>query len=522
MTTVHPRGERVLVEVGNTSTTPKPAVALRLEKTGKAPVEKAKLVQKMVDAEVRRDIEIEAIKYRAQQCSTKKTTPKATPKENVEEALNAKITKAAERREAALSAKKQKAEEMAMAKGKKDDGGLSKVDLDVKMQNATARKAELTYRKVEAAAALGTERCLTAAITRLKAEAADEAQRSDMKTALEMNLSETSRRKELLLAEIVYKASRSGGSGKVAAVNERLEQEKAFKAQILAEKMDRAMRLKKDHDQKLIETAITSTGKIVKAKSFREANDQGRRVALQDTLDAKSDKASQRREMEQLDKVVKAASLGSAAVLTASAKRDSRLTSEKILKETRLETKLQAHAKRYEKSVSKVVEKASKENEKVADVAKFHSQRIETNERDDQPVKPATTPPKKKIPHEARATSADRRRELNFENKVTIATQLGTDRVKTVLTRKTQLDQEEKRHRQSVLDEKQKAAEVRRAKQIESTRRGLNGKRNPDAPLPPLRQRSQDNSSSYTYTILGASFGAALAVFGACVARFST
>eukprot|EP00633_Aureoumbra_lagunensis_P008265 CAMPEP_0197309206 /NCGR_PEP_ID=MMETSP0891-20130614/7764_1 /TAXON_ID=44058 ORGANISM="Aureoumbra lagunensis, Strain CCMP1510" /NCGR_SAMPLE_ID=MMETSP0891 /ASSEMBLY_ACC=CAM_ASM_000534 /LENGTH=586 /DNA_ID=CAMNT_0042794135 /DNA_START=82 /DNA_END=1842 /DNA_ORIENTATION=- len=583
------RGERVFVDIENKKTSKLPAVALRLEKAAKttprhncdASSSSAEVLeQRLLDAEVRRDIEIEAIRFRAAQSCQPRGTPRNSDDRECEsvkksEQLSLKLEGAAERREAALSAKKAKAAEFGAQRRTEFtispastpikptnknftreliSAQSTKESLDLKLENASARKAENLNKKIEIAAALGTDRCEAAAMNRLKAETVDESARSDLKWALQISISESIRRKEEVLAAIALKASRSGGSEKIQLISEKLTAERKQKAQDLQAKIQRATQLKEKYNQAAIDRAMQiSLNKVKRAKSFRDDIQQGRKAALQDTLHLKNEQAKQRRQSEHLDKVVKAASLGTDAVISANQKRDAQTNAQKLSKENRLETKLQAYAKRYEKSKQKIIQKAAKQNEKVADakmnrtedrrhsfsdVTEFSSEfllggsRQKRNSLDNiQAVKPLT-------PVDKKSKAAERRRALSCDTKAAVASQLGTARVKAVLQRKINFDEQKKKQRKQALDLKLEAATARHAEYLEITRRGLNGKRNPHAHLPPRRipkpvviqdladdlceeksiEESEQNSA--LYTSLG--IGAFVTVIGACLARFTS
>lgn len=362
------------------------------------------------------------------------------------------------------------------------------VKLEAKLLSAKARKAEKLYEKIEAAAALGTERVLGAAINRLKANAADDSARCDLRSALDLAALETSRRKAAVLEEIVHRASRSGGSERVAYVVERLQNEKKHRELALSAKLEDAAKRKKE--QLLEKTTPAVADKVAKAKEARE----GRRLALQNELDAKTDRAAQRRELETLERVVKAARRGE-AVAYAAAKRDILAAEDRATKENRLEAKLAQGAQRREINVQRLVAKANKQTEKVADAAKTR----------------ANTPPR---PQHSLQDAADRRSKT-FDDKVNVAAHLGSRRVETVRARKARLNEQAHNALKESLDLKQHAAAERHAQQLQALRRGLNGKRNfrtvgtqHDAP-----EATNDGATSY--------FSAACAaVFGACVGRF--
>lgn len=510
------RGERVFVDVANKKQAKTlPPVALRLSE-GSPPKDTQKnLEQRLLDAEIRRDIEIEAIKFKAALSSQpKKSTinDENASASNLSAQINTKIAAATSRREEMLATKAAKGAFLAQRRGSTEPPAPPKhgLELQAKLENATARKAERLYERVEAAAALGTERVLGAAINRLKADAANDSARSDLKLTLELAVMETTRRKEAMLREIAAKASRSGGSKKIAHVFERLDSQRRQRELALSAKLQKAARLKQARNQHAINKAIaTSTLKLHYAKKNRQNKEKFRRRRLRDSLDARSDRALQRRELETRDKVIRAASLGSAAVATASSKRDLRVAADRAEKENRLDHKLIACSLRRGAEVKRVIDKAAKRSALVAEAAE--ARKIAAEHQTNLV--------------EERASAAERRRIQSLESKVAGASELGSQRVKTVLERKQQREENAHKALKKAIEHKQRTAAARYYRHLEVTRRGLNGKRNPHSNLPlrpmftDVRNKTSQNTSDNSYGIGNAFMAVFMALVGACVAR---
>lgn len=508
------RGERVFVDVANKKEAKTlPPVALRLSEGAPPKDSQKNLEQRLLDAEIRRDIEIEAIKFKAALSSQPKKSivnDENASASHLSAQINTKIAAATSRREEVLATKAAKGAYLAQRRAATEPPAHPKYKLEAKLENATARKAERLYERVEAAAALGTERVLGAAINRLKADAANDSARSDLKLTLELAVMETTRRKEAMLHEIAAKASRSGGSKKIAYVFERLDSKKRQRELALSSKLQKAARLKQARDQRAINKAIaTSTVKLHNAKKNRLNKEKFRRLRLRDSLDARRDMALQRRELETRDKVIRAASLGSAAVATASTKRDLRVAADRAEKENRLDHKLYACSLRRGALVKRVIDKAAKRSALVAAAAEARKIAAEHQLN----------------LTEERVSAAKQRRVESLESKVAGASQLGSQRVKTVLERKQQ--REEKAHKalREAIEHKQRAAATRYNKHLEVTRRGLNGKRNPQShiPLRPMftdtRKKASQNACDSGYGIGSAFMAMFMAVVGSCAAR---
>lgn len=456
------RGERVLVEEETKQPKKLPPVALRLSAKENVNTNQKSLEQRLVDAEVRREIEIEAIKYKAALASKPK---KASNDENQVEELSMKMTTkmsaAASRREELLAAKAAKGALLAQRRFPDNDSSPSKKKfLDAKLNSASIRKAERLCERVEAAAALGTERVLGAAMNRQKKEMSA---RTDLKISLDVSLTETSRRKKAVLREIAERASRSGGSARLARVSQRFAIEKRARSLALSSKLNKATRLKQLRDQKAVEKAK----KASKSKKNPRAQDIFRRQCLEVHLHKRSDRASQRREIETLDKVVKATTLGTAAVAHANTKRDVRAANERHEKEIKLETKLAECTIRRGALVQETVKKAARRSALIAHAAK--SRKSNDNIRS--------------VVVSEKVFAAERRRSESLDTKVAEAS-VHCRHVKTVLERKKLLEEDARIALKNSIDLKQEAAANRYKDNLEQARRGLNGKRHPHTYVP--------------------------------------
>ena len=187
----------------------------------------------------------------------------------------------------------------------------TKAAVDAKLTSAAARKLETLRAKVEA---ISRERVLEAAAA--KRAAADEATREAAAIALAAKEAGCSER--LLGAEARRNAAAEAARSKADAARARVASVAEAAESLLYAKQRRAAELKQQADELTrLRAAATSTARVAVAKSAREADDTFKQLEKTHVLVYKQDGAAQRREMGALDKVVRAASLGSAAVATA-------------------------------------------------------------------------------------------------------------------------------------------------------------------------------------------------------------